>query len=972
MSHDSPSTGISRRTVLTGAATAAVAAGFTWLAPPRASAAAMAPTARPQKSAVIDSVVFGDSASEAAHGFSGTLTSAITGGLGQPGRVLHPRTPAGWWGGESKVRLRVASSGTTYLTIKLWGDDHSPDYDHEYRLQALIDGKQLGWFEQGPVDNLDFMGRDPRLYGQFFLHTLPLPEWATVGKESVEVTVLSMGRIWSYGGPDNYYYGQVTDSRGIYRLYTHAEPFFVPDASDPFGDPPGGSIRPISDAGAIAQARDRALRDQNTLLYTANAHTMDGWSWMGLAEGYSWADSPAYGNPLAIERVCQAIDGRYNAWRQNAAVLTESDQQWQGFGRVGLALCTLWDVIQPNLDADVTTGSTLLANPSFEVGFATPTGWQVFGWANGGTITRDTTVVVQGSASLRIDSTAAKSCIVGPAARVQVGPGNVSFTVKVKNAAPENHRTYVNVLFWTAAGVFVGGDHRTFAATGTTEWQELSNTITVPDGATQLEFWCSANEGQTAWFDDIQLTTPAPVAANPIPRRAAYRAMLLASRDYWRQNQRHYSNQAMITSMGIYQANRGLALLSPADAWPEERARTWIHEAIGMAPWAGSETAAGEKTWPLGRDYRISSETGLTRELGYVGGYGEVTDWLCMIYESITGGAGGSPAPDIRAHMLRMVKARQVGRFQGADEDGHSVMRLATGVGWRNEEFPGEIAYVERTSWDGHPLEAAALFDDDDLMAWTKQMIADGQLAPQLELFATDSLYTRVSLNCLHFIARDLPVIAAASTAARRLPMQWGQPDLVFTDETNGFVAVKRGDELLFASLYYRARQAINGWARVHLIAPGSERIATVNEYFEGGTGSTFTIQNWQNLDYAINDSNGGASPLPAGGWPSPEVAYDQVWAGKVMPLAPVPADMDVNLGGTTIGVETLLVGRAPFYVMEYAGYVILMNTTADRTFSHQLENRGRATDLRTGSEIALRRPLRIGPKSTRVLWIGR
>lgn len=53
-----------------------------------------------------------------------------------------------------------------------------------------------------------------------------------------------------------------------------------------------------------------------------------------------------------------------------------------------------------------------------------------------------------------------------------------------------------------------------------------------------------------------------------------------------------------------------------------------------------------------------------------------------------------------------------------------------------------------------------------------------------------------------------------------RLPMSDGMPDVLFSDEEVGVVALKNGDEILYTSLYWRANFAVNFLARVHYITP--------------------------------------------------------------------------------------------------------------------------------------------------------
>lgn len=961
---------ISRRGVLRGTgAAAAVAAtpALPWSTAPAVAAPAL--TGRPAKSGILDAVVFGDAASERSHTVTAELSDVVTGGLGQSARVLNPRTPAEWWGGSVTFTLRVDPVAANYVTVKFWGDDISPKADNDWRLQLFLDGDILGWFDQAVVDNIDVIDLAPRLPGRFYTHTLPLPLSRTRGRRTLSVTIRAMGRIYPYGqNSAGFYYPITTPTRGIYRAYTHTKPHFTPAADDVYGTTGAPGVRANTDAERIAAVRARVLADQNTLLYTKAPSSFDGWAYLTLLEGYYWPDSPAYRNPDALERVCQAIDGRYRAWLADPAVLTASDQQWEGFGRVGLVLSKGWDDLQPALDRDVVAGQVGLANLGFEVGGATPANWGVPGWAASGTFARDTSVARGGSASLKIVS-AGQTLLVTPSSRSLVGPGELTYSVwaNTDGAATAPH---VLVQFWDAAGNYVSGSPDHYVTTGAAGWQELKKTVPVPAGATQYEFWLTSNSGQTVWYDDITITAPPPVVAGAVPRRRAYREMMLASREYWRQHQRHYTNQAQFTAIGIYECNRGLALLSPADAWPEDKARRWIHESVGMVAWRGPETPEGEATWTLGHDYHVATPKGLTRELGYVADYGEISGMLVRMYEAVTEGKGGAPDEALRRRMIEMIKVRSWFRHPGEDADGNRGMRIETQIGWRNEPYPGDLVYVQRTDWDGHPIEAVAAFQDPDMVGWAHQMIADGQLAPQLDLLVSTSLYTRVGLNAFRFVARDWPAFQKLADTGARLPGRWGAPDFVFTDETDACVAIKRGEEIFYASLYWRAKQGVNDLARVHLLTPQSERSATVREesIFAKDPRNTYTVQDWACWDFAINDS-GEASSIPGGGFSYPGEKVHQVFAGEKFFLAPIPADVpDPALGSTTVGVEKVLVGKAPMYVLQYAGYTVVMNTTTDRTVTYLPSCGSRARDLRTGRSVT-HHPVRLAPQTTLVLY---
>ncbi|WP_326731730.1 Tat pathway signal sequence domain protein [Streptomyces phaeochromogenes] len=1115
---------MSRRNILRGAGALAGAATVSaqWWMPAQALAVDNA-KAKPS-GPVLDTVVFGNAASETAHSLSSELSDIIAGELGQSARVLNPKQTAEWWGGTTAFTLKVDPQAANYVSVKFWGGDYAETADDAWRLQLFLDGKPLGWFDQGVVDNIDMIDVAPRLPGRFFCHTLPLPLSATRGRTSLAIEIRGMGRIWPYGQANNFYYPMTKPSRGLYRAYTHTAPHFTPAANDKFGSVGAPTTRTSTDDDMIAKVRARVLKDQNSLLYGSTANGMDAWAYETLLRGYYWPDSPAYQNATVMEKVCQAIDSRYLAWKKDSKVLTDSDQQWEGFGRVGLALFTGWDDIQDALDGNVTTGptslnnlgfeggdnspygwtspgwasngtfsrntdvthggsaslkavssgSTLLVSPSgkastglgdftysawvktdgssahieahfwddsstyvgqssstyvatgssatsdwqkltntfsvpagatkyefwmvvtngetayfddvaitspdpsvisaplsnlgFEAGSTTPTGWTVPGWANGGSYARDTEVSRTGSASLKMASSGG-TLLVSPGAKAVTAAGDLTFSVWAKTDATVT-TPRVSVQFWDDNLNFVSGSAEIRVAAGTTDWQQLTKTVTVPSGATKYELWMVTSGGASVHFDDIEITAPQPDAATPVPRRTAYKDMLISSRDYWRQHQRHYTNQAMFTALGIYECNRGLKLLSPDDAWDEDKAMRWVYECVGLVPWRGAEDEEGTPGWPLGKDYIVVTPKGLSRELGYVADYGETSGMLARIYESVTDGKGGCEDRKLKNRMIEMAKARSWFRYPAEDTDGNKAFRIETQIGWRNEPFPGDIVYTERTAWDDTPISATAVFADRDLLGWSQQMIADGQFAPQLELLVSTSLYTRVGLSAFKFVTKHLPAFKKQATSRSRMPAGWDRPDFVFTDEVNACIAVKRGKEILYSSLYWRARQGVNDLARVHLITPQSERSATVREtsVFDKANADTFTVQDWVCWDFAINDS-GSASSVPAGGWTYIGPTLHQAFAGETFHLAPVPDDVDPGLGTTTLGVEKVLVGKAPFYLLDYAGYIVAMNTTTDRTITHRLPGTGAAVNLRTGRPVALGRDLKVPPLTTVVLY---
>ena len=215
-------------------------------------------------------------------------------------------------------------------------------------------------------------------------------------------------------------------------------------------------------------------------------------------------------------------------------------------------------------------------------------------------------------------------------------------------------------------------------------------------------------------------------------RRAAWLELFKGSRDWLRQNRRLYTNQTMIVDLNIYRSNRAVAALDPAQALPEAQALSYLYQAVGLEPWLGSDTAAGPEK-KAGDSYFQLTHKGLTRELGYVGNYGEVLDWVTQIYDATRPAPGQPGDAKIKAQIERIANARAAFRYPALDEEGERAMRLETTVGWRDTEYPGEVVYDEPERRDGSPFYSAAATLEPSAVGRCQQMLADGQFFPALQ-----------------------------------------------------------------------------------------------------------------------------------------------------------------------------------------------------------------------------------------------
>lgn len=446
-----------------------------------------------------------------------------------------------------------------------------------------------------------------------------------------------------------------------------------------------------------------------------------------------------------------------------------------------------------------------------------------------------------------------------------------------------------------------------------------------------------------------------------ISRRTALSEMLQACRDWHRRHRRLYTNQTMINDLyGIYLANRGLAVLDPARAMPEAEVRRYLYESVGLEPWRDSDPGGdgpmenGGRPWGVGPNYWQITQRGLSRELGYVGYYGEILDWVTAIYDA-TRPAPGAPGDEkILAQLVHMEKARRVFRYPGVDSDGCRAMRIEAVIGWRDTgHYPGDIAYVQRTSWDGSALGSAAVTLDAESVGSVQQMFEDNQFFALLDDRMKNNTF-RVTAGLLS-VPDDYELLKARPPEAHRLPMSRGQPDFVFTDEEDGVVAIKDGDDIFYASLYWRSHYAINFLAAVHYTTPTIDRIALVHEDVQfRSSGETYVRPDRTTFGFAS-------------GGPRYPVEFHSAHAGEVLPVATYPTGVS-----HTPGQQSVYAGRGDFYHLRYGPYLIAMNMSEDRPAEMKTPADMNDSRLLPGNQrVSAGQVLCIAPRSTLVLKIA-
>jgi fibronectin type 3 domain-containing protein len=192
----------------------------------------------------LDRIDFGNATSEQAHSFDvgiSSLPAAGTGALGQTFRQpLSNAVPGVASNGELVFTMTVDPVKQNYLTVRLWGSDNN---GASITLQQAV-------YNLAPLD----MGAVPPPFpNRFYYGTTPIALSYTQGKTSIQLVL---------------YETQIsgTNGRPIYSAYTHIDPQFTPDGSDPTGSQltltgqlPTTSALTLSNVVSILQANRQAI-----------------------------------------------------------------------------------------------------------------------------------------------------------------------------------------------------------------------------------------------------------------------------------------------------------------------------------------------------------------------------------------------------------------------------------------------------------------------------------------------------------------------------------------------------------------------------------------------------------------------------------------------------------------------------------------------------------------------------------------
>ncbi len=445
-------------------------------------------------------------------------------------------------------------------------------------------------------------------------------------------------------------------------------------------------------------------------------------------------------------------------------------------------------------------------------------------------------------------------------------------------------------------------------------------------------------------------------------RREAWATMIHKGMVYLRTHRRGFTNQSMIVDMNIYASNRALTLLKPELSIPEEKAMRYMYESVGLEPWLGSNKTDpnnpntvldDEFEKPYGANYRTVTLKGTSRELGWVGSYGETI--LGILHEMIH--IGDNSDARLKAQLERIQEARFYFRYPAIDNDGNQIMRLTAEIDNRHTYYPrAGAAYLACEVGESWWLDTPAMFPENKkIVGVAQQMLADNQYFQYIQRRLKDNQTGAMMRN-----VEDYEKVKGLPPSDYRLPMTDGQPDFVYSDEENGIVVVKHGDTRIFANFYWRAVYGVNGLARLLEVDSVNTKVATVQTEFKiENVAGTYKRPN------AIHMMNSS----PTSRVPPPPVPT-QAWEGHEIPIAAFPADAV----GLKAGNWGPFVGKASYYQLRYGKYLFAINTTEDKIYTVAVPSNApaNAVDLVTGNSVKAGQELSLRPLTTAVIYLGK
>ncbi len=851
-------------------------------------------TSEESTGSIVDKIDLGNTESEESHNFVGPDTESYQDENGETARRALALEPATTYGGEMNFTMTVDPECTNYITARIYGNDANIS-----SMELLIDGKYISLQDR---DYNTFIPAstnsksDNTFVDSYYYLTAIIPLDVTEGKTSVNVTLLYQNTFHEYGSDYSAKHPTVTGaSRGIYEIYTHTNAYISTDNTDNLVDE-----SKITTLGYTLEDTDEAVLAKRDELVE-----------------------------LINNLIPYNSDGSVNTDELSSSIAAMDLNRYAG-NRIAALLFVSGD----NLNVPGTEKGTdgYVENPLL--------------------VSEDVIDAVVYGTILRIDAMADK---------YYTDPATVY--------------TYGHQSDW-------GGFYQWIAT-------ELMYLSWLDDADRLVDMGLDGSPVTTYFSDNLEtwLSEDITVNGETVNRKEAWEKMFLANYNYARTHIPTYSNQIEACSNGAYLANYALRVIDPDGDLGEsiQSSKRFLYAALGAEPYLGNDVLdadnnsvyltvsdvdeAGydyaakdangniqtidvdgisyivdengerihkkEANW--GRNYYTVTENGVSRELNYVGSYGDripgfngITKWLC----------------DTTAieRFLKMCNARQSLSHSILYDNGDDTYAYAmTADAWiesRECAFPmHKVSYIstndsteaiERPIAIVRTLELLENHSDiygtsedhdseyDEIWTLAEKMygivnqdLNDGWYYEAVTGFDTSKFFQTNDVNLdwfrLYWYIRE-----KGDNGERMLLTQYDNT----TDKSGSFVDTEttalsfydqEDDTVGIVEMNYKAFEyGVNGIGRIHIIEDGVNKAANVqvDSYYTPDVGE-WTIR--ENL--VGGTIQGGSSAL----------------AGDIVPVnAGIIDDVNPNME------KSAYLGMAEFYVMQYGQYLIGMNTTDD------------------------------------------
>ncbi|WP_454853793.1 hypothetical protein [Promicromonospora soli] len=482
-----------------------------------------------------------------------------------------------------------------------------------------------------------------------------------------------------------------------------------------------------------------------------------------------------------------------------------------------------------------------------------------------------------------------------------------------------------------------------------------------------------------------------------LTRREAYERVLKSNYDFARSRLSYISNQVYYTYEGAWEAHEGLRIIGSEHFEGTQRSHQILGEALGLRPFRGEEVLVGqdgrdldlyhslffhdgtaqltddylqvvmrglaqsktgpdgtvERRLPYGEHYPILTEAGLYRENGYVGSYGETPNY----YPSWFWRLADHPADaGIRDELLKLalknLHARGQTRYQGTDAQGNRVMTMDQIVDWRNNAYPGKVAYSTEPNTpqifayaglEKYLAENAEAYSGPEwkvtwqhareATGWLQQALVDNQVFPYFDAILAKRKYDlRLSEEYAFATGGRAGYEALGKAAAGQvLPNteldrytdeeltalgvdRTSTPDFAWVDVDNLFVTFRDGDTQVSGTLNFR-NMAVTSSARLHA------RTSTGAQHAQVRTESLVTYEDTFLRPHSVEDT------IIQDRYTTPG---EQVLAmtGELSPVSYQPGVGPMNRDN--FAVDTPFTSYPDLVTARYGDYLVAVNTTRD------------------------------------------